>query len=61
LFMKAEHRTPSPEVIAVKVPTALAAAVREQARQEDRTVSSFVRRIIAAAIDKPAGEEDREP
>lgn len=48
--MKQESRAPSPEVIAVKVPADLAIAIRKQAREDDRTVSGYLRRLLTAAV-----------
>jgi hypothetical protein len=55
--MKPEPRTPNPEVIAVKVPVDLASAIRRQAREDDRTVSGYLRRLLAAAVARD--REDR--
>ncbi|MEQ1757598.1 MAG: hypothetical protein ABL986_04720 [Vicinamibacterales bacterium] len=44
---------PAPEVIALKVPTALADEIRRQARQDGRTVSSFLRRRLAVVFGMP--------
>ena len=59
--MKADHRTPSPEVIAVKVPAALAVAIRRQAREDDRTVSGYLRRVLAAAVQPDRESESHAP
>lgn len=48
--MKADYRTPSEEVIAVKVPAALAVEIRRRAREDDRTVSGYLRRLLAGLI-----------
>lgn len=45
--MKANHRTPSEEVIAAKLPTALAEEIKRAAREDDRTVSAWLRRHFA--------------
>jgi hypothetical protein len=45
--MKTGHRTPSEEVIAAKVPTAIADEIRRAAREDDRTVSAWMRRHFA--------------
>jgi hypothetical protein len=45
--MKANHRTPSEEVIAAKVPAALAEEIKRAAREDDRTVSAWLRRHFA--------------
>lgn len=55
--MNPDRRTPSPEVIAVKVPAELAIAIRRQAREDDRTVSGYLRRLLAAAV-KPERESE---
>lgn len=57
--MKANHRTPSEEVIAVKVPTALAEEIKRQAREDDRTVSGYLRRLLAAAVQPEHESEQR--
>jgi hypothetical protein len=44
------------EFIAIKVSPDLAKEVRRQAREDDRTVSGFLRRIIAAAVHHPEPE-----
>jgi hypothetical protein len=56
--MKPERRTLSPEVIAVKVPAELAVAIRRQAREDDRTVSGYLRRLLAAAVHHPQRESE---
>lgn len=48
--MKPGYRTPSPEVIAVKVPADLAKEIRRKAKQDDRTVSGYLRRLLAATL-----------
>jgi hypothetical protein len=48
--MKTDPRTPSEGVIAVRVPAALAAEIRRAARDDDRTVSAYLRRLLAAAL-----------
>lgn len=45
--MKPEHRTPSEEVIAAKLPAAIAAEIKRAAREDDRTVSAWLRRHFA--------------
>jgi metal-responsive CopG/Arc/MetJ family transcriptional regulator len=38
------------EMIGLKLPAELAAEIRRAAREDDRTVSGFLRRLIAAAL-----------
>jgi hypothetical protein len=42
-----------PELIGVKVPADLAAEIRRAARADDRTVSGYLRRLLAAALRPP--------
>jgi hypothetical protein len=51
--MKATHRTPSEEVIAAKVPTAIAEEIKRAAREDDRTVSAWLRRHFADVFGVP--------
>ena len=51
--MRKDLRTLSPEVIALKVPGELAEEIRRQARRDDRTVSSFLRRRLAVVFGMP--------
>lgn len=53
--MKTEPRYP--ELIGVKVPADLAAEIRRAAREDDRTVSGYLRRLLAAAL-RPASSAD---
>jgi hypothetical protein len=46
-----------PELIGIKVPADLAAEIRRKAREDDRTVSGFLRRFLAAAL-RSAEEPD---
>ncbi len=48
--MEHDYRIPSPEVIAVKVSRELALAIRKQAREDDRTVSGYLRLLLQAAV-----------
>lgn len=48
--MKDDHRTPSEELIAAKVPTAVAREIKRLAREDDRTVSAWLRRHLADAL-----------
>jgi hypothetical protein len=59
--MKKDHRTPSPEVIAVKVPSELATAIKRRAREDDRTVSGYLRRLLAAAVQHAAPPDGSQP
>jgi hypothetical protein len=46
-------RPPNPEpleVVAVKLPPPLVARIRQAAKEDDRTVSAFVRRTLAAVM-----------
>ncbi|MBM3820276.1 MAG: hypothetical protein FJW14_14835 [Acidimicrobiia bacterium] len=45
--MKTGHRTPAEEVIAAKVPAAIAEHIKRAAREDDRTVSAWLRRHFA--------------
>jgi hypothetical protein len=55
--MKSEPRYP--ELIGVKVPADLAADLRRAAQDDDRTVSGYLRRLIASAVrPKPAKEQE---
>lgn len=45
--MKATHRIPSEELIAAKVPAAIAEEIKRAAREDDRTVSAWLRRHFA--------------
>lgn len=45
------------EVIGLKVPTELAEKIRRQARQDDRTVSGYLRRVLAVAVQQAAPKE----
>ena len=51
--MRKDLRAVSPEVIALKVPGELAEEIRRQARRDDRTVSSFLRRRLAVVFGMP--------
>ena len=51
--MRKDLRHPGPEVIALKVPGELAEEIRRQARRDDRTVSSFLRRRLAVLFGMP--------
>ncbi len=48
--MKQDLREPSHEVIAVRVPSQLAKDIKQAARADDRTLSGFLRRLLAAAV-----------
>jgi hypothetical protein len=58
--MKATHRTPSEEVIAAKLPAALAEEIKRAAREDDRTVSAWLRRHFADVFAKPAPQHGSE-
>jgi len=49
-FMKPTHRPPSEETIAAKVPSTIAAEIRRAAREDDRTVSAWLRRHFAVVF-----------
>jgi hypothetical protein len=64
--MKANHRTPAEELIAAKVPTAIAEEIKRAAREDDRTVSAWLRRhfadvfgMSAKPAPAPQGSEQR--
>lgn len=38
--------TQKTEVVGIRVPAALAAEIKRQAREDDRTVSNFLRRLL---------------
>jgi hypothetical protein len=46
--------------VALKMDTDLLNRVRECAKEEDRTVSSFLRRLIAAAVVEPTTVDRRQ-
>ena len=53
--MKGNHRTPTEEeIIALRVPSSLAAEIKRQAREDDRTLSGFLRRRLADVFGVPA-------
>lgn len=59
--MKQGHREPSHEVIALRVSSDLAAEIKRHARSDDRTVSGFLRRHLAATLqpsDTPTGDRE---
>lgn len=56
--MKTDPRYP--EFLGIKVPADLAAEIRRAARADDRTVSGFVRRLLAAALRPSPAPEARE-
>lgn len=55
--MKANHRAPAEEVIALRVPSSLAAEIKRQAREDDRTLSGFLRRRLADVFGVPTKSE----
>jgi hypothetical protein len=55
--MKSEVRVPV--LVAVKMDRATAVELRRRAKADDRTVSAFVRRILADAVRKDAKDADR--
>ena len=57
--MKRDRRYP--EFVAVKMETELLARIRERARADDRTVSSYLRRLIASALGEPPESAGAEP
>jgi hypothetical protein len=62
--MKHGHRTPAEETIAAKLPVAIAEEIKRAAREDDRTVSAWLRRHFAnlfGASAKPAPIEHEEP
>jgi hypothetical protein len=50
LLMSDDTRTTSPEVLAVKVPAALAAEIKRQAREDDRTVSQYLPKLLTKVV-----------
>jgi plasmid stability protein len=42
--------------LGVKIPASQAQAIRDRAAREDRSISSTVRRLLAAALSGDAGE-----
>lgn len=42
--------TPASEFFGIRLPAALAAELRRRARADDRSVSGYVRRLLAAAV-----------
>ena len=48
-----------PVFVALKMSSELAQAVKRAAREDDRTVSGFLRRLIAAGV-QPTAESDGE-
>jgi hypothetical protein len=51
--MKDNHRTPSEEVIAARMPTAIAEEIKRAAHADDRTVSAWLRRHFIKMFAKP--------
>ena len=49
--MKEDVREPSYEVIAVRVPTSLAREIKKAAREDDRTLSGYLRRVLALSVE----------
>ena len=41
------------ETIAVNVPTAMSEEIKRRAREEDRTLSNYLRRLLAQALAAP--------
>ena len=55
--MKNEGRYPV--MVGLKLPADLAAEIRRQANEDDRTVSGYLRRLITAAVrQKPAADSE---
>jgi hypothetical protein len=60
--MKEGHRTPAEETIAAKMPAAIAEHIKRAAREDDRTVSAWLRRHFADVFRQPtSNEHGREP
>jgi len=57
--MSTKPGTQFPVFVALKMSSELAQAVKRAAREDDRTVSGYLRRVIAAAV-QPTAERDRE-
>ena len=49
-----------PVFVALKMSSELAQAVKRAAREDDRTVSGYLRRLIAAAVQPDRESESRE-
>ena len=47
-----------PEFVAVKLSTDVLEAAKEQAEADDRTLSAYLRRIIATAVQRKAPAKD---
>jgi anti-sigma factor RsiW len=59
--MDTNLRPRSDAFIGAHVPAALAAAIQKQAREDGRTVSAYVRRVLAAAVPQQvAADRDRD-
>lgn len=56
--MKPDPEARPSEIISVKVPASLALAIRRRARQDDRTLSGYLRRLLADAIARRNEAED---
>jgi len=48
-----------PEFVAVKLPADVAAAAKQQAEADDRTLSAYLRRLITQAVQRKQPESDR--
>lgn len=61
--MKRRHRHPKPDipsdVMAVKLPPALAEEIRRRARDDDRTVSQYLRRVLSGAVKSRNEQEEQ--
>jgi hypothetical protein len=59
--MKPEHRSRNrfPVTVALKVPSKLAEAIHRQARADDRSVSSYLRRLLEAVMPEQQEETTR--
>ena len=48
-----------PEFVAVKLPADVAAAAKEQAAADDRTLSAYLRRVITQAVERAQSDANR--
>jgi hypothetical protein len=48
-----------PEFVGVKVPADLADEIRRAAREDDRTVSGYLRRLLTAAVRPTSNAKER--
>jgi hypothetical protein len=58
--MRADHREASTEFIGINVPLPLARELKRRAREDDRTLSAYLRRLLASIVLRPAETTDAE-